>query len=155
MRTNQYLNDKLNEIWQEFFIDVPRDNKVIIKFGRKAAKRLGSIRKINSSSKEIFDTQILINGHFRNKQIPNFIIEATIAHELCHYAHGFSSPLPQLLRFPHRGDVVDQELKKRGLKKLEQTENKWLNKHWCKFIKGDCPTVSEREFLLDCETQVK
>ena len=134
MRNNTYLENKLDAIWQTFFSDVPKDNKVSIKFGRKAAKRLGSIRKINSLNEERFDTQILINGYFRHKNIPHFVVEATIAHELCHYAHGFSSPLPQLSKFPHRGDVVDHELKRRGLRELEKAENKWLNKYWYKFI---------------------
>lgn len=133
MRDNKFLEDKLDTIWQTFFLDVPRSNNVSIKFGRKAIKRLGSIRRVNTSN-QLFDTQILINGHFRHDHIPHFVVEATIAHELCHYAHGFSSPLPQLSRFPHRGDVVDQELQKRGLDELESAERKWLNKYWFKFV---------------------
>lgn len=136
MRNNTYLKEKLDQIWEKFFADVPRSNHVQICFGRKAGKRLGSIRKvIKNENRNNFDTLIYINGHFKDEFIPTFVIDATIAHELCHYAHGFSSPLPQLSKFPHRGDIVDKELEQRGLKPLEELEQKWLNRHWTKFLK--------------------
>lgn len=137
MRDNNYLKNKLNSIWETFFADVPRSNKVLIQFGRCAEKRLGSIRKvINGPNRKRFDTLIYINGHFKDGFIPEFVIDATIAHELCHYAHGFSSPLPQLSKFPHRGDVVDRELNDRGLKTLERSEQDWLNKNWTAYLKN-------------------
>ncbi len=135
MRDNNYLKNRLNTIWEAFFSDVPRSNKVWIKFGRKAEKRLGSIRKVWMQDQKDFDSLIYINGHFKDEVIPEFILDATIAHELCHYAHGFSSPLPQLSKFPHRGHIIDKELKRRGLTVLERAENKWLNKNWSRYLK--------------------
>lgn len=135
MRTNIVLKRRLNKIWSNFFADVPRNNLVQIKFGRKARKRLGSIKETKCPIyADRIHSEITINGHFKNKKLPLFIIDATIAHELCHYAHGFGSPLPQLCVYPHRGGFVDKEMTKRQLESLTQREQIWLNKNWLKFI---------------------
>lgn len=130
MRDDIFLSDRLDFLWGKYFADISKSNKVYIKFGRKAVKRLGSIRQKNDET----DTIIILNGHFKDKKIPCHVIDATIVHELCHYAHGFSSPLPQLSRFPHRGGLVDKELIRRGLLNLLEKEKKWLNKNWFKYI---------------------
>lgn len=133
VRTNNFLEKLLTAIWADFFYDVPRLNQVIIKFGPRAKKRLGSIRRINLCDRG-FDTLILINGYFRNNEIPEYVISATIAHEICHYLHGFSSPLPKLSKYPHKGGLVEIELKHRNLSRLLEKEKKWLNKNWLNFI---------------------
>jgi len=130
MRDDTFLSDRLDFLWGKYFADISKSNKVHIKFGRKAVKRLGSIRqKIDET-----DTIIILNGHFKDKKIPRHIIDATIVHELCHYAHGFSSPLPQLSRFSHKGGIVDKELTTRGLSDLLNKETDWLNKNWFLYI---------------------
>lgn len=134
MRSNRLLLERLSLIWEKYFPSVPVENRVLIGFGRKATRRLGSIRRINIEGKKKFDTLILINGHFRDKTIPQYVLDATIAHELAHYAQGFSSPLPRLSRFPHRGGSVDKELENRGLEWLVEKELTWLNKNWDKYL---------------------
>ena len=134
MRDNKLLEGKLEQIWSEYFNDVPKSNRITIGFGRKAKKRLGSIREKKGESSKKFDTLILINSHFKNRKIPEYIIDATIAHELCHYAHGFASPLPQLSRYPHRGGAVDRELITRGLGHLVKKETDWLNANWFNYL---------------------
>ena len=140
MRDNRWLEAKLNQIIRESFQDINICNNLTIKFGRKARTRLGSIRKqyygsfLNQMMRK-YDSEILINGLFRNEAIPELIINSTIAHELCHYAHGFSSPLPQLSRYPHSGGIVDSELIKRGLGDDLITQKKWLKAHWVRIIK--------------------
>ncbi len=129
MRNNLWLDLKLSEIWEKHFSDVPRSNEVYIKFGRDARTRLGSIRKIGKSS-----TLIMITGYFKDKRVPDFMVEATIAHELCHYAHGFFSPLPQLSKYPHLGGLVDNELKTRGFSEQLQAQKSWLKKEWPEII---------------------
>jgi hypothetical protein len=129
MRDNIWLDRKLSEIWEKHFSDVPRGNEVYIKFGRDARTRLGSIRKIGKSS-----TLITITGYFKDERVPDFMVEATIAHELCHYAHGFFSPLPRLSRHPHQGGLVDNELKTRGFSGQLKAQKKWLKEVWPKII---------------------
>ena len=137
MRNNAYLDQKINQIWFQYFPDISIINKIHIKFGPIAKKRLGSIRKKNIDRKTgEFDTLILINGHFRDPLIPDYIIEATIAHELCHYAHGFSSPLPQLYQSPHRGGVIDKEMADRDLQPLADKEDRWLQSNWLNYLES-------------------
>lgn len=130
MRDDTFLSDRLEFLWKKYFADVSKSNKVHIKFGRKAVKRLGSIRQKMDKT----DTIIILNGHFKDRAVPDYVVDATIIHELCHYAHGFSSPLPQLSRFPHRGGMVDKEFHRRGLNDLLKMETEWLNKNWFKYI---------------------
>lgn len=132
MRNNDYLKQKLAMIWQEYFSDIEKKNEVNISYGRKAKKRLGSIRATKSLP---IKTKILINGHFKKKSIPDCVIEATIAHELCHYAHGFASPLPKMFKYPHRGGSIEREMKRRGMDELVSREEEWLTNNWHKHIK--------------------
>lgn len=128
MRDNFFLKSRLKYLWNRYFFDVPQENNVEIRFGRKARKRLGSIRRKNSQA----ETLISINGFFKSKKIPINIVDATIVHELCHYAHGFASPLPQLCQFPHKGGVVEKEIKNRGLENIFKKQELWLDKNWQK-----------------------
>lgn len=122
MRDNQWLLFRLEEIWRNHFPEVKQVNPVSISFGREATYRFGSIRLNFETGK----SQILINGRFRDTQYPQEVIDHTIAHELVHYAQGFSSPNPRLHRYPHRGGVIDRELGDRGLHHLVVFYKKWV-----------------------------
>ncbi len=75
-------------------------------------------------------TLIGINSLLRLPAVPPLIVEVTIAHELVHYAHGFGSPLPRKYRYPHRGGVVERELRRRGLGEKLAEYSRWLEEHW-------------------------
>jgi hypothetical protein len=105
MRDQDWLNEKLNQIWELLFPDVPRANTVIIRFKGKWRNKFGHIKRNKDKS-----TEIAINGLFRHLEVPEFIIDNTIAHELIHYMHGFNSPLPKQFRYPHQGGIVRREL---------------------------------------------
>lgn len=136
MRNNHWLEQELNDIWKRYFSDIEKLNNIHIVFGRKARRRLGSIRQLNRFEKSS-DTEIKITGFFKSEDIPEYIVDLTIAHELCHYAHGFASPLPKFSRFPHRGDIVDRELKARGLEEPLKLQEKWLKDNWNNIVGGD------------------
>lgn len=151
-RTNLWLEKKLYSIWENFFADVPRKNLVIIKFGRSSRRQLGSIKWANPNTriksimkKKQFHTQhkvqddkritvITITRKFKDLSIPEYVVESTIAHELCHYTHGFSSPMKQIYRHPHKGGIVRRELKGRGLDKKYSQSKKWIKEHWIYYI---------------------
>ncbi len=142
-RDAKWLKNRLEIIWQRYFPDVPIANNVIIKFGQKAMTRLGSIKLGRRRENPISlgeaeprrNTIITINGHFKDPQIPEFVVDGVLAHELTHYAHGFCSPHQQFHRFPHQGGVVRQEMVDRGLSDLLQLEKRWIKQNWTEYLK--------------------
>ena len=133
-RNNKWLKDRLAMIWDRFFPDITIANNVIVKFGRPAKTRLGSIKF--GRRKEDPNTIITINGWFIDPLIPEFVIDGVLVHELTHYAHGFASPHEQYHRYPHAGGVVRREMVDRGLKQLLSLEKKWIKENWVKYLKS-------------------
>ncbi len=129
-RNNAWLENRLRKIWQRYFSDLKQKNPIFIGFGRRARSRLGSIKYHKRSKTSI----ITLSGYFKNKEIPEFVIDAVLAHELVHYLHGFSSSYPRAWRYPHQGGIVNKELKKRGLGETLQLQKQWIKKYHGKFF---------------------
>jgi hypothetical protein len=142
-RDEIWLQEVLDKIWDHYFSDVPQDNDVRIVFGRRTRRRLGSI---SLDSRDRKTSIITMNGIFKNPEVPEFVIEATIVHELTHYAHGFNSPLEQAQTHPHAGGVMRREFAERGLLELYQVQKRWLKENW--------PAVLEKEFGLNTRRKV-
>jgi hypothetical protein len=134
MRDHKWLKNRLELIWQTYFPDVGIANNVIVKFGRPSVTRLGSI-KYGRETLSVRNSIITINGYFQDPTIPEYVIDAVLAHELTHYAHGFCSPHAQAYRHPHQGGVVKNEIVDRGLKNLLKLEKKWIKENWREYIK--------------------
>lgn len=130
-RDQSWLESRLADVWQRGFFDVVPGNRVEIKFGRVARTRLGSIRM--SRDKKV--SKILINRLFTSEAIPEEVVDATIAHELVHYLHGFSSPFEQKYCSPHAGGVVTKELKQRGFSEALLFQRRWLKTHWLPLLR--------------------
>lgn len=147
-RDNNWLKFRLETIWKKHFSDIKVANNVYVAFGRKSRTRLGSIKfmKIGLGRSEPRQgiglgkieprqaTIITINGHFIDIEIPEYVIDAVLAHELTHYAHGFCSPHEQKFRNPHKGGVVNRELVDRGLRELLQLEKRWIKTNWRNYL---------------------
>lgn len=125
MRDDSWLNGRLEHIWNMLFPEVPRLNTVRARFKGKWKNKFGHIKKLKNNN-----TEIAINGLFTNELVPEYIIDLTIAHEIVHYSHGFSSPLPRKYRHPHAGGVVRRELKARGMGELLRMERKFVKNEW-------------------------
>ncbi|OGY25360.1 MAG: hypothetical protein A2Z11_00675 [Candidatus Woykebacteria bacterium RBG_16_43_9] len=125
MREKSDLKKRLGFLWRNYFSDVAEKYPVDIKFGRRARYRFGSIRFCYPTK----SVRILINGRFRAKKYPQEIIDHTIAHEMVHYSQGFPSPGPRLHRYPHRGGIVDKELKERHLIHLVIFYHSWVKNY--------------------------
>jgi hypothetical protein len=150
MRENKYLENLLYNIWESSFCDIPRLNIVNIRYGRYSKRRLGSIKmvkdrgsferylkKLDVEEKSLENPSvslITITKYFSDPLVPEYVIKSTIAHELCHYAHGFNSPLEKIYQHPHRGGVIKKELAKRDLLDLYIESNTWLKKNWFRFV---------------------
>lgn len=125
VRDDAWLLSRLDFIWNKHFSDIPQVNPVFIRFGRFARLRFGSIRMEPRSKK----TYITITGMFKDLKIAQEIVDHTIAHELCHYAHGFSSPHKRLHKFPHEGGIIKRELENRGLIHLYNAYREWIKEY--------------------------
>lgn len=124
-RDDIWLLSRLDYIWSNFFSNIEQTNRVFIRFGRYSRFRLGSI-KMDKTSKNSY---ITITAKFRDPTIPIDVVDHTIAHELCHYTHGFSSPNPRLHKYPHHGGVIRKELQARGLGNLVKSYAKWMKQY--------------------------
>ncbi|TSC92641.1 MAG: hypothetical protein CEN89_571 [Candidatus Berkelbacteria bacterium Licking1014_7] len=132
-RDNKWLKNQLINLKNRYFPDLEIANNLIIKFGRPAKTRLGSIK--HGRRRENPNTIITINGHFQDREIPDFVIDATILHELTHYSQGWFSPHPRQHHYPHQGRAVKNELTDRGLSDILMLSRKWLKRNWREYIK--------------------
>lgn len=131
MRDDAWLHARLDYIWDNYFSDVEQDNIVRIIWGRKAKTRLGSIR-LDVTDPTI--TIITINRLYQDEFIPEYVVDATIVHELTHYAHGFNSPHAQKQQHPHAGGVMAREFAERGLTDMYKAQRKWLKANWADYV---------------------
>ena len=131
MRDNAWLKKQLDFLLKNYFSDVSITNPIEIKFGREAKYRFGSIRLYRNKKQET-----------RNKkptwkvQVPVDVVRYTMAHELCHYAHGFSSQNKRMFKYPHHGGIVNNELSERGAEDLIGAFKKWLKIYRKKILAG-------------------
>lgn len=141
MRSDKWLEEQLDFLLKKHFSNIKIANPIEVKWGREAKFRFGSIKLLKPrglktfrgfrSLRKIRENQpkksiITITSMFREDAIPAEVVQYTIAHELCHYAHGFSSRNRQLFRHPHHGGVINRELTERGAGDLISAFKKWL-----------------------------
>jgi len=149
MRDSAWLANELELFLRNYFSDVKLTNPIHIKFGREAQFRFGSIKLVkprgisnfkfqisNLTKKHPSKSLITITSMFASEDIPADIVRYTIAHELCHYAHGFSSYNKRLFKFPHHGGIVNKELRARGLGGLISAYKTWLKAYRTKILSG-------------------
>jgi len=134
MRDDQWLAERLNQIWQMLFPEVERQNNVVVRFKGRWKNKFGHIKRLKNQ-----DTEIVVNSLFKNELVPEYIIDTTIAHELVHYSHGFQSPLPKKYKHPHAGGIVRRELVKRGFGHMFAKEKVFVKKEWPRMFKELCP----------------
>lgn len=63
---------------------------------------------------------------FKDSKIPTDVVDHTLAHELVHYTHGFSSKRVRMHKYPHAGGIVQKEMRKRGMGYLIQSYKFWI-----------------------------
>src|SRR4030042_7048576 len=150
MRNNAWLEKQLDFLLKKYFVNVKLTNPIEIKFGREAKYRFGSIKlyrgarrnkrarrargqienlkfKIKNLKNRVPQKSIItITSMFARESVPAGVVRYTICHELCHYAHGFSSTNKRLFKHPHHGGIVNKELRERQAEDLILVFKKWL-----------------------------
>lgn len=124
-RDDNWLLSRFDFIWSKYFTDISQNNPVFVKFGRFSKFRLGSIKFDRKSGK----SYITITSMFKDGKVPVEVIDHTLAHELVHYTHGFSSKRTRLHRYPHAGGVVNKEMTKRGMGYLVKAYKEWMRSY--------------------------
>ncbi len=130
-RDQEWLENLLADIWYQHFRDVEQNNDVMIIWAKRAKRRLGSIEM---DSRDGHTSIIKVNRLFQDLTVPEYVIRATIVHEMTHYAHGFGSPHEQKQRHPHSGGVIRKEFAERGLVDLYLKQKRWLKDNWRDFL---------------------
>ncbi|OGD97698.1 hypothetical protein A3A49_03055 [Candidatus Curtissbacteria bacterium RIFCSPLOWO2_01_FULL_38_11b] len=143
MRSEKWLSDQLELVLSKYFSNIKISNPIEIKWGREAKYRFGSIRLIKPKGIKLLSRRsypqksvITITSMFRSEGISEKVVNYTICHELCHYAHGFSSANKKLFRHPHHGGVVNRELTERGAGDLIGEFKKWLKTYRSEILKN-------------------
>lgn len=142
MRDQKWLKERLEQMWILLFPDIERKNTVLIRFKGRWKHKFGHIKMLQNRN-----TEIVVNALLADERVPEGMIDATIAHELVHYMHGFQSPHPRLYRHPHAGGIVTRELKKRGFGHILSFEREFLRKDWQRIHKELVGQKKDRSFL--------
>lgn len=149
MRDNEWLKEELAGLIKKYFANVTLTNPLEIRFGREAKYRFGSIRLYRERRFRGFrglrrrirsgvipqKSIITITSMFAKEDVPAKVVQYTIAHEFCHYLHGFSSTNRRLFKYPHHGGIVNKELTLRGAEELIHAFKKWLKVYRKKILK--------------------
>lgn len=136
MRDNTWLASRLKTIHQQYFADVPINNKILVRFGRSSRTRFGSIiaKPYKGHTQPV--TFISINSLFKDEAVPEYVIDATLMHEFVHYAHGFHSPLERQYKYPHKGGIVNREIRARGAGSTLDQQRKWVKEFYKEFLRS-------------------
>lgn len=129
MRNNVWLAERLTYVHGTYFDDIAIPNPLLVRFGRSSRTRLGSINSSYSPERKLVSI-ITLTKYFQSIDVPELVLDATLAHELAHYTHGFHSPHPKQYDHPHRGNVVGKELMRRGAGELMRQQEQWLKLYW-------------------------
>lgn len=138
-RDDVWLEGRVKLLWSMHFRDAARGYPIETCFSNRAKHRFGSICARNGK------TVIAVNRLFADPDVPEYVVDATLAHELAHYVHGFGSGLPRQHRHPHRGGVVDLELERRGLGELDRRADRWRKTCWDALYEAKCGDIVARQ----------
>src|SRR5690606_24467255 len=125
-------------IYLRHFSDIELITPIRISFGRRSYRRLGSIiikPRLVEGQRQPWSI-ITISSLLQEPEVPGYVIDQIIAHELVHYVHGFGSERPRQRRHPHQGGVIVREFKSRGLCELFRVYQAWMKLSWPAFVRN-------------------
>jgi hypothetical protein len=129
MPSDQFLAKKTAELCREHFSGHKISNLLVCRWGKAWKTKLGHIKPLKRVN---YGSLIEINAILADPRVPEFVLEATLLHELIHYFQGFGSNRPREKMHPHRGGAVTNEFKKFGWEELLQKQEKWIKENFAK-----------------------
>lgn len=124
---DQYLARRTAELIRENFAERGVTNLLVVKWGKRWPRTLGHIKTLEHRD---FGSTIEINALFKNPDVPEYVLDYVLMHELVHYFQGFGSNHEKKSRHPHKGGVVDKELDRLGWKEIREKGEAWIKANW-------------------------
>ena len=128
---NNYLAKKTASLVRENFSDKGITNLLLVKTGSKWKRTLGHIKTVESSE---YGSMIEINPLLFDLEVPEFVLDYVIMHELTHYFQGFASNHEKKHKHPHRGGIVEKELARLGWGEIQEKSDVWIKTNWTKIL---------------------
>jgi len=128
---NNYLAKKTAELIRENFANKEVTNLLVVKLGKRWKRTLGHIKTLKERE---YGSLIEINPLLFDPEVPEYVLDYVIMHELTHYFQGFGSNHEKKHKHPHRGKVVEKELARLGWEEIYKKADKWLKENWAKIL---------------------
>ncbi|MDD3159754.1 MAG: hypothetical protein PHQ98_02185 [Candidatus ainarchaeum sp.] len=128
---NNYLSKKTAELIRENFSTKEITNLLVVKTGQRWKRTLGHIKTLNHKD---YGSLIEINPLLFDLDVPEYVLDYVIMHELTHYFQGFASNQERKHKHPHKGGVVEKELARLGWKEIQEKSDKWIKENWSKIL---------------------
>jgi hypothetical protein len=124
---DKYLTSKTASLIRENFPERGVTNLLVVRWGKRWRNTLGHIKPLKNVE---FGSLIEINSLLKSTDIPEFVLDSVLMHELVHYFQGFGSNHERKSLHPHKGGVVDKELFRLGWGDITKKSDAWIKLNW-------------------------
>jgi len=124
---DKYLANKAASLIRENFPERGVTNFLVIKWGGKWSRVLGRIKPLENKE---YGSIIEINSLLKQIEVPEYVLDYILMHELTHYFQGFGSNHERKHKHPHKGHIVEKELARHGWDEITKKSEKWIKENW-------------------------
>ncbi|MFA5126020.1 MAG: hypothetical protein WC462_03385 [archaeon] len=124
---DKYLANKAASLIRENFPERGVTNFLVIKWGCKWSRVLGRIKPLENKE---YGSIIEINSLLKQIEVPEYVLDYILMHELTHYFQGFGSNHERKHKHPHKGHIVEKELARHGWDEITKKSEKWIKENW-------------------------
>jgi hypothetical protein len=128
---DKYLATKAASLIRENFPERGITNLLVVKWGRKSKTKLGHITLLKDKE---YGSIIEINPYLKSLEVPEYVLDYVLMHELTHYFQGFGSNHNRKAKYPHKGKIVEKELERHGWKEITEKAEQWIKENWKSII---------------------
>jgi hypothetical protein len=129
---DKYLASRAAALIRENFSERGVTNLLVVRWARVKSKRvLGHIKPLRDTQ---FGSIIEINPALKSLDVPEYVLDYVLMHELTHYFQGFGSNHARKQKHPHKGRVVEKELARHGWEEITEKSEKWIKENWKNLI---------------------